>query len=104
MTKDHCETIQAIAALPEYQQLLSKKRAVVFPLTVLMLVAYYAFILLVAYNPTLLSTQLSDGVTSLGILLGLGLIGLTFTITAFFVWYANAHLENIVEDIQKKVG
>ncbi|MCD8563365.1 MAG: DUF485 domain-containing protein [Alphaproteobacteria bacterium] len=93
-----------IGAMPEYKLLLSKKRAVTTPLTIIMLVAYYAFVLLVAYDPGFLSTKLSDGITSLGIVLGLGLIILTLAITTFYVWYANSHLENLISKIQEKAG
>lgn len=98
--KSHAE----IGALPEYKLLLSKKRAITIPLTAVMLIAYYAFVLLVAYDPGFLSTKLSDGITSLGIVLGLGLILLTFAVTAFYVWYANSHLENLIIKIQEKAG
>lgn len=93
-----------IGAMPEYKLLISKKRAVTLPLTLIMLAAYYAFVSLVAYDPGFLSTKLSDGITSLGILLGLGLIVLTLAVTAFYVWYANSHLETLVSKIQEKAG
>jgi len=95
-------SIDEIHALPEYRELLYRRRRVTRPLTILMLAAYFSFILAVGYTPDLLATKLSDGVTSVGILLGLFLILLTFAITAFYVWYANKHLEDLVIRIQAK--
>jgi len=95
-------SVDEIHALPEYRELLYRRRRVTRPLTVLMLTAYFSFILAVGYTPELLASKLSDGVTSLGILLGLGLILLTFAITAFYVWYANKYLEDLVIRIQAK--
>lgn len=93
-----------ISAMPEYQELLAKRRAVAIPLTVLMLVIYYAFILMVAYAPDMLHQPIGEGVTSLGIVLGLGVILVTLAVTGFYVWYANTRIEPIVATIQRKAG
>ncbi len=93
-----------IAELPEYHELIRKRHQIILPLAAVMFVAYFAFILLVAYDPSYLATPLADGVTSLGITLGLGLILLTFAVTALYTWYANAHIEDLIAEIQKKAG
>ena len=67
-----------------------------------MLVAYYGFILMIGYAPGLLAVKLGDGVTSVGILAGLGLIFLTFAVTAFYVWYVNRHIAALADRIQAK--
>jgi uncharacterized membrane protein (DUF485 family) len=93
-----------IGAMPEYQELLQKRRAVAIPLTALMLVVYFTFILLVAYAPDFLHQSAFGGVTSIGIVMGLGVIFLTFIITFIYARYANTHIDPLVSQIQQKAG
>ena len=53
-----------------------------------MLIAYYGFILLVAFDKPLLSSLLSDGL-SLGILLGALVIVFAWVLTAIYTLWAN---------------
>lgn len=96
--------LDVVGTLPEYHELKARRRRIALPLSVVMLSAYYAFILLVAYAPQVLGRTLSDGVTSLGILVGLGVILLTFAVTVIYTWYANTRIEGLVETIQKKAA
>lgn len=100
----HTMSLDEIRALPEYRELLHRRRKIMIPLSIIMLVGYFSFILAVAYAPGLLGTVLSDGVTTIGIWVGLGLIAMTWGVTAFYVWYANAHLEDLLNRIQAKAA
>lgn len=91
-----------IRMLPEYRELMHKRRRIAVPLCLLMLAAYYSFILMVAYAPHTLAQRAGDGVTSYGIIAGLALILLTFAITAFHVWYVNKNIAALVDRIQAK--
>lgn len=91
-----------IKALPEYQALLHQRRLLAWPICVTVLTAYYGFILAVAYYPDVLARPLADGVTSVGILAGLGLILLTFAVTAIFVWRTNATAAVLLAQIKEK--
>lgn len=97
-------TLAEIGALPEYHLLLKKRRAIALPLCLVMLAAYCAFVLLVGYRPDIMSIRLADGVTSLGIVLGLGTILLTLAVTVIYVWYANTRIEPVVAAIQQKAS
>jgi uncharacterized membrane protein (DUF485 family) len=97
-------SLNAIGELPEYKELIRKRRAIAIPLMVITLTSYYAFILLVAYAPDFLKITLFDGVTTIGIALGFGVIVVTLAVTAFYVWYANHHLEALVTRIQQKAA
>lgn len=57
-------------------------------LTVLMIVTYFGFILLVAYAPGLLGTLLQPGL-SIGIVLGVLVIVMVWAITFAYVRWAN---------------
>lgn len=92
-----------ISALPEYKALLERRRSATIPLAALVTVAYFVFILMVAYKPHLMGHPLGGSVT-VGIVYGLGLIFLTMGVTAWYVGYANRHLEPLLKAIQQKAG
>ena len=74
-----------IAAHPSYQQLKARRTRFGWWLTGAMLVVYYGFILLVAFDRPLLATRLGDGVMTVGMQLGLAVIVFTIVITAIYV-------------------
>jgi uncharacterized membrane protein (DUF485 family) len=82
--------------------LLHRRRLLILPLVVLIIAAYYGFILAIAFAPDVLSQKVGDGVTTLGICLGLGLIFLTFVITGIYVHVANGKIEGLFKSIQEK--
>jgi uncharacterized membrane protein (DUF485 family) len=88
---------------PKYQELKAKRTRFGLWLTVAMLVVYYGFILLVAFNKPLLATRLGEGVTTLGMPLGLGVIVFTIVITAVYVRRANSEFDRLSDDINKAV-
>ncbi len=102
---DQEQHFRTIVALPEYTALLRQRRRVIVPLCIVVLVAYYTFILLVAYRPDLMGQPLHAGTsTSVGLAAGLGLILMTFAITAFYVWYANTRIEPILHALHQKAA
>jgi uncharacterized membrane protein (DUF485 family) len=72
-------------------------------LTLAMMVVYYGFILLVAFNKQLLSTRIGDGVMTLGMPIGLGVIVFTVVITAIYVRRANSEFDALSEEVNKAV-
>ncbi len=95
--------VQRIASDPRYQELKAKRTRFGVWLTISMLVVYYGFILLVAFNKPLLATRLGEGVTTLGMPLGLGVILFTVVITAIYVRRANSEFDRLSDDIHKAV-
>jgi uncharacterized membrane protein (DUF485 family) len=91
-----------IRKAPEYQELLTRRKALIVPLVIVTLLIYYAFILALAFFPEALSTRIGDGVTTIGIVLGLGVIFATFGITGFYVRKANRDIEGLLVSIQHK--
>lgn len=94
---------ERIAALPKYQELKAKRTSFGVWLTVAMLVVYYGFILLVAFNKPLLAARLGDGVMTLGMPIGLAVIVFTIVITALYVRRANSEFDALAEQINKAV-
>ncbi|MFO1327377.1 MAG: DUF485 domain-containing protein [Rubrivivax sp.] len=94
---------QRIAAHPKYQELKSKRTSFGWTLTIAMLVVYYGFILLVAFNKEFLSQKLGAGVMTMGMPIGLGVIVFTIVITAIYVRRANSEFDQLSDDINKAV-
>jgi len=68
-------------------------------LTVAMMVAYFGFILLVAFNKPLLATALTPGL-SLGMLLGALVIVVAWVLTWVYISWANAHYDASVDGLR----
>jgi uncharacterized membrane protein (DUF485 family) len=80
---------------PERQALdeLARRRLrVALVLTGVMLVVYFGFILLIAFDKSLLARKLTDGL-SLGILLGVVVVLATWVVTWIYVGWANRRYE-----------
>ncbi len=97
------DLVRKISSHPKYQELKSKRSAFGWWLTLAMMVVYYGFILLVAFDKAFLSQRLGEGVTTLGIPVGFGVIVFTIVITAFYVLRANKQYDELTEAVRKGV-
>jgi uncharacterized membrane protein (DUF485 family) len=88
-----------IAAHPSYQKLKSRRTSFGWWLTGAMLVVYYGFILLVAFDKPLLASRLGDGVMTVGMPLGLGVIVFTVLITGLYVRRANREFDRLSDEV-----
>jgi len=90
-----------IASNPKYQELKSKRMRFGWWLTLAVMVAYYGFILLVAFNKPFLATKLGAGVMTVGMPLGVAVIVFTIVITAVYVRRANSEFDALTAEITK---
>jgi uncharacterized membrane protein (DUF485 family) len=93
---------QRIASNPSYKELKAKRTSFGWTLTLLMMIAYYGFILLVAFGKEFLSTRIGAGVMTIGIPIGFGVIVFTVLITAFYVRRANSEFDDLTAQITKE--
>ena len=93
-----------ISALPKYQELKRKRSSFGWWLTLAMMVVYYGFILLVAFDKPLLASRLGEGVTTLGMPIGLGVILFTVVITALYVRRANGEFDRLSDEVTKAMA
>jgi uncharacterized membrane protein (DUF485 family) len=93
--------VDKIQANPKYQELRSKRTKFGVMLTILMLVVYYGYIALIAFNKPFLAQPIGAGVTTLGIPIGMGVIVFTILITAFYVNRANSEFDALTAEILK---
>ena len=94
---------ERIAAHPSYQQLKARRSSFGWWLTAAMLVVYYGFIVLVAFDKPLMATRLGEGVMTLGMPIGLGVILFTVIITAIYVRRANAEFDTLAAEVNASV-
>ena len=92
-----------IAAHPSYQKLKARRTNLGWWLTLSMMVVYYGFILLVAFDKPFLATKIGAGVTTYGMPLGVGVIVFTIIITAFYVRRANGEFDTLTAEVVKGV-
>jgi uncharacterized membrane protein (DUF485 family) len=97
------DLVRKIASHPRYQELKAKRTGFGLWLTVAMMVVYFGFILLVAFNKAFLATRLGDGVMTIGMPLGFGVILFTIVITAIYVRRANSEYDALTEEVSKAV-
>ena len=98
------EGFARLAADPRYRRLLRTRGRFAAVLTMLMLLAYFGFILLVAFDRQLLARPLGGGATSLGIPVGLGLILMAILLTAVYVRRANREFDAMIAALVAEFG
>jgi len=97
------DLVRRIAAHPKYQELKAKRTSLGWWLTAAMMVVYYGFIMLVAFNKPYLSSKLGEGVTTVGMPIGLFVIVFTIVITAIYVRKANNEFDAMSDQVAKGV-
>ena len=99
--EDHL--VQKILNNPTYQHLQKTRSTYGWSLTLIMLVVYYGFILLIAFDKELLSTRMGEGVMSWGMPIGLFVIVFTVLITGIYVRRANDEFDTLTAKIKQEV-
>lgn len=94
-------------ANPRFQQLVRTRSILSWTLIAIMMIVYFGFILLVAFNKTdggLLSVKVGGGTTSLAIVVGVALLVFTFLLTGLYVLIANAKFDEMTRALREEVG
>ena len=93
-----------IAANPKYQRLVRTRSSFGWILTAIMMVVFYGYIAVIAFDKEMLAARLGDGVMTVGIPVGLGVIFFTILITGFYVRRANSEFDRLTREIVEEVG
>lgn len=80
------------------QTLAQARGRIAITLTILMIVIYFGFIILIAFDKTLLARTVTSGL-SVGILLGALVIVASWLLTWIYVRWANAHYDTALKSI-----
>jgi uncharacterized membrane protein (DUF485 family) len=100
----HDSVVQRIQRHPKYQELRRKRNALGFALTGLMLLVYFGFIALIAFDKPFLAQPLGAGVTTLGVPIGMGVIVFTVAITGIYVRRANREFDALTQSLLKEAA
>lgn len=98
------DLVRKITANPKYQKLVGTRTSYGWTLTVIMLIVYYGYIALIAFDKEFLAKRLGEGVMTVGIPVGLGVILFTVIITGIYVRRANSEFDALTHDIVKESG
>ena len=93
--------VAKIEANPKYHELRRKRNTFGWLLTIIMMVVYYGYIALIAFDKSFLAQPIGAGVTSLGIPIGMGVIIFTIVITGIYVRRANGEYDRLTAEILK---
>ena len=97
------EIWERIRANPKFQALVSKRNTYSIIMSILMIIAYYGYILLIAFDKAFLATKMGPGmVMSIGIPMGVGVIVFTIILTWIYVRRANTEFDSEAEQIIKE--
>ena len=83
------------------RELAQQRWRLAIALTAAMIMVYFGFILLIAYNKPLLATRIAPGL-SLGILLGALVIIVAWALTWIYIRWANAHYDTSLKGLQNR--
>ena len=93
--------IDGITNNPRFQELVRERSSFAWTLTIVMLVIYYGFILLVAFGKGFLATKIGGGVTTIGMVIGLAVILSAFVLTGIYTQRANSRYDDLAEKLRK---
>ena len=92
-----------VEANPKYHRLVSTRSVYSIIMTICVMLVYYGYILLIAFNKEWLGTKLGAGMTtSVGIPLGVGVIVITIILTNIYVRRANTEFDTLNAEIIKE--
>ncbi|WP_310449338.1 DUF485 domain-containing protein [Sulfuritalea sp.] len=99
------DIVERIQKNPKFLKMVSIRNNYSIIMSILMMVVYFGYILLIAFNKPFLATKVSEGaVMSVGIPLGLGVLVFTIIITAIYVRRANTEFDAMKDDIVKEAS
>jgi uncharacterized membrane protein (DUF485 family) len=98
------DVIEAVSRDPRYIALVRARARFAWMLTAIVLIAYFSFILTIAFDKSVLAQPIGAGVTSLGIVLGFGVILLSIALTGVYVRRANRDYDAAVAELVREFG
>jgi len=88
---------------PKFSELVKKRSGLAWKLSAIIFVAYYSFIMLIAFSPETLGQPIGDGVTTVGIPVGISIILLSIILTGIYIKRANNEFDKLIDDIKDDI-
>ena len=87
---------------PDFKELSRQKNRISLILTVVILLVYFTYMLLIAFSKSALSAPVANG--TVGIPVGIGVIVLAWVLTGIYVRWANTQYDALVEKVKQKIS
>ena len=96
--------VEKIEANPKYKELVSKRNSLALKLGIFVLIMFYSFITIVAFNKDLFAIKVAEGyITTIAFPIALAILVLSFITTLIYVKRANTEFEDLTNEIKKDV-
>lgn len=94
--------VQEIVNSKSFKELVRKRLNFSLTLTIVMLVVYFGFILVVAFYKELLAVKIGEHIT-LGLPIGIGVILFAWILTGIYIRWANKTYDKSVRELRNQV-
>ena len=89
----------------DFQRLVKVRRWISWTFLLLLLGLYLAFGMMSVYTPAVLAKPITEGsIVPFGIVMGYGILALTFITTLIYVWVANNYFAPLEKKIMAGIG
>ncbi|TLS97090.1 DUF485 domain-containing protein [Aliarcobacter cibarius] len=96
------ELVERIKANPKYTELITKRSSFAIKLAIFMLVVYYGFVLVIAFNKEFFATKVGE-VMTVAWPIAVAIILIAFITTVIYVLRANGEFEDLEMSIKNDV-
>ena len=94
------DVYQRIFDSPKFKELTRRRSRFAWTLSVIVLVVYYSFVLVVGFAPQVLGTPIAEGMTlTLGVPIGAAIIVFAWLMTGVYIRRANKDFDAINDEI-----
>lgn len=98
------ELVDRIENNPKYKELVSKKNSFGIKLGIFVLVMFYTYIMVIAFNKEVLATKVAEGLyTTVAFPIALVILVVSFLTTIIYVKRANGEFEDLTNEIKDDV-
>ena len=91
----------SVLSNPNFQALVRERSGFGWTLSIIMLVIYFGFILLVAFGKGFMGTKIGSGVTSIGMIIGLLVILSAVILTGIYTQRANGRYDDLTAKLKR---
>jgi len=97
------EIYERVRNNPKFTELVQKRSSFAWKLAVTILVIYYTFIMVIAFSPEIFGQPIGDGVTTVGIPVGITIIIICFLLTGIYTKRANSEFDKLTNEIKEDI-
>ena len=96
--------VDLIESNPKYKELVSKRNSLALKLGIFVLVMFYSYIVVVAFNKDLFAIKVAEGyMTTIAFPIALAILVISFITTLIYVRRANGEFDDLTNGIKKDV-